>query len=297
MKYWNFPAHGSGSHGYTDPDDYNNYGTLIDPSYGYLSTTYNTWYDWNNMPVTATTTNTGIPRLMYDNGVGVSMNYSANGSGAYFTDIIEAITNHFYYSTDAHLEDYTSYSVSQWVNMLKTEMDNGRPVLYDGHEPGGGHTWVCDGYQDNYNGTGNTYVHMNWGWSGGSNGYFLVSNLNPGGNNFVSTLRAIFNIHPTYQVPMAPTNVTASQGTYGGKIHVSWRWASNASHYQVYRSSTNNSSTATSISTWQTGLSYDDFTMVPNQNQYYWVKSATSAAGANASGFSEVAIGYCRTEF
>ncbi len=37
----------------------------------------------------------------------------------------------------------------------------------------GGHAFVLDGYDSN------DYFHVNWGWYGRSNGYFLINHLSP----------------------------------------------------------------------------------------------------------------------
>ena len=55
------------------------------------------------------------------------------------------------------------------------ELDGGNPVFYGGSSDSGGHAFVLDGYTDN------GYFHVNWGWSGYCNGYFLLSALNPDG--------------------------------------------------------------------------------------------------------------------
>ncbi|MBO8445837.1 MAG: C10 family peptidase [Bacteroidetes bacterium] len=59
--------------------------------------------------------------------------------------------------------------------MMMTELDGGNPVFYGGSSDSGGHAFVLDGYTDN------GYFHVNWGWSGYCNGYFLLSALNPDG--------------------------------------------------------------------------------------------------------------------
>ena len=40
----------------------------------------------------------------------------------------------------------------------------------------GGHAFIIDGYQAK-DGVG--YFHVNWGWGGSSDEYFLISVLNP----------------------------------------------------------------------------------------------------------------------
>ncbi len=71
-----------------------------------------------------------------------------------------------------------------------SNLDNGWPMYYHGFGSGG-HAFNVDGYQ------GTDYFHFNWGWSGSYNGYYYLSNLNPGGNNFTWGQGAIVNFYPS----------------------------------------------------------------------------------------------------
>ncbi|MCK4342067.1 MAG: hypothetical protein KAY37_10130 [Phycisphaerae bacterium] len=84
----------------------------------------------------------------------------------------------------------------------------------------------------------------------------------------------------------APSGVSATDGTYTGYVRVTWNTVSGASYYRVYRHTSNNSGSATAVSNWQTGTSYNDSSATPGMTFYYWVKAATSSGGAHASGFS-----------
>lgn len=55
---------------------------------------------------------------------------------------------------------------------------------------------------DGYSGT--NYFHINWGWYGYYNGYFYLSALNPGTDNFTSSQQAVIGIQPMEQF----TNLT-----------------------------------------------------------------------------------------
>ena len=60
--------------------------------------------------------------------------------------------------------------MSEWHQMLRKELDAKRPILYTAStKSGGGHMFVIDGY------TQENYYHVNWGWSGSSNGYYLLT--------------------------------------------------------------------------------------------------------------------------
>ncbi|WP_276979646.1 C10 family peptidase, partial [Flavobacterium filum] len=85
----------------------------------------------------------------------------------------------------------------QWIDLLKSDLDASRPIQYVGSGSGGGHTWVCDGYDNN------DYFHMNWGWGGNSDGYFDLDYLNPGSlgtgggtGGFNSHQQAVIGIQP-----------------------------------------------------------------------------------------------------
>lgn len=171
MKYWNHPATGTGYHSYNAP------------FYGNQAANFGgTNYNWSAMPNIVNSPNDAVATLMYHCGVSVNMNYSYQISGAF---VIEdsptpnacseyALKNYFGYSPNLQgvkREDYTS---SGWINLMKNELDAGRPILHAGFGNGGGHAFVCDGYDDN------DFFHFNWGWGGNSDGYFWNDALNPG---------------------------------------------------------------------------------------------------------------------
>jgi len=192
MKFWNHPAQGSGMHSY----NHDTYGTL---SANFGSTSY----QWSSMPNSISGPNNAIATLMYHCGVSVDMNYSPNVSGAW---VIEedspvcsesAFKNYFGYSSTLHGEKRDNYSTSQWTSMLKTDLDAGRPLVYAGFGSGGGHAFVCDGYNDG------DYFHFNWGWGSAYDGFFHIDALDPGGTGtgggtggYNSGHQAIFGMVP-----------------------------------------------------------------------------------------------------
>jgi len=174
MKYWNYPAHGTGFHSYNHPT----YGTL---SANFAATTY----DWAAMPNNVTSANNAVATLLYHCGVGVEMGYGPTESGSY------VIIDNAYYSQERtseyafktyfgydaatlHGVKRENYSDASWIQLLKNELNAGRPIQYAGFGAGGGHTFVCDGYDSS------NYFHMNWGWSGMYDGFFILDALSPG---------------------------------------------------------------------------------------------------------------------
>ena len=54
--------------------------------------------------------------------------------------------------------------LAEWMNLIKSEINEKRPVYYFGSSDDGGHAFVFDGYNEE------DMVHVNWGWSGMNNG-------------------------------------------------------------------------------------------------------------------------------
>jgi hypothetical protein len=154
MKYHNYPVTGTGSHSYSHPV----YGTL---SANFGATTYN----WASMPDSLSKYDSDVATLLYHVGVSVEMDYTPDQSGAYMSDAAYALETYFKYSNSLSYVWKSSYSTDEWTTILRTEIDNKRPILYSGHGTGG-HAFVCDGY------SGSDYFHFNWGWGGSEDNYF-----------------------------------------------------------------------------------------------------------------------------
>jgi hypothetical protein len=198
IKYHNFPATGSGRHSYVHAD----YGTLH-ANYG--ATTYN----WSSMPNSLNNGNAAVAQLMFHVGVGVEMGYGPQESGAPSSKVAMALIHFFNYDQGAHIVQRSDFTDPAWNALMRTELDNQRPVYYSGFEPSAGHAFVCDGYQSS------DYFHFNWGWSGAYDGYFYLSNLNPGWYTFNDHQEAVVGIKPG--VPQAcagSTTLTAWEGDF-----------------------------------------------------------------------------------
>ncbi len=189
MKYHAYPPQGTGSHSYYHPD----YGT-ISADFG------NSTYDWASMPNNASSYNSALALASFHCGVSVEMDYGPNASGAYTFDVVNALETYFDYSTTAQQIQLDDYSMSEWENILRAELDNARPMEYRGHGPDGGHAFVLDGYQ----GSSDNHFHINWGWGGSSDGYYYLSNLNPGSYTFNEGQAVIIGIEPNGIVNHTP---------------------------------------------------------------------------------------------
>ena len=84
--------------------------------------------------------------------------------------------------------------------------------------------------------------------------------------------------------PAATTGLTASNSTFSNGVHLSWTASTSATGYQVWRSTTNTSGSATKLtSTDVTATTYVDTTAVVGTTYYYWVVADNSAG---SSGYS-----------
>ena len=89
----------------------------------------------------------------------------------------------------------------------------------------------------------------------------------------------------------APTGVDASDGESRIWVRISWNSVSGASHYKVYRATSQNGA-KTGVTPWQAdtvAYDYGDFSTDP---YYYFVKAATDSSGSNASPYSDYDIGW-----
>lgn len=166
-----------------------------------------TTFGWNDMKANYADNETGtaadaVAQLMKYCGVAVCMKYglSANGGSAAYSEAIPyALKEYFGYDGGVHHTYRKNYDYVEWVNLIYSELAEGRPVALGGQSMGGGHAFVCDGYDTD------DYFHINWGWGGESDGYFRLSVLQPreqgiGGSStldgFSFTQNAIIGIQP-----------------------------------------------------------------------------------------------------
>jgi len=184
MYYYRWPITGVGSKGYTSSN------------FGYLFADFgNTTYEWNEMTYAAISgySATAMATLSYHCGISVHMFYGTSGSGANSDSVVFALKNYFRYSQDIQMIERQYYWDTTWIDLLQEQLNAGKLLHYSGSGTGA-HAFVCDGYQDDY-------FHFNWGWSGNYNGYFYVTNLNPGTWNFTENQKAITNIYPEGDYP------------------------------------------------------------------------------------------------
>lgn len=220
MKYWNWPNTGIGSHSYVSCN--------ATQSADFGATTYN----WANMPArldsysTSTQVN-AVATLMYHVGVAVEMKYGelSGAQSASFGDrskacVENALVDYFKYKSSLVGIYRDSYTDEQWCEILRNELDSNRPIIYAGQGVGGGHCFVLDGY-DAAGG-----FHINWGWDGSCDGYYVIGDLNPtsGGtgtnrsNSYNDENQAIIGVEPNLSTSSSSTIIAQSNNTALGTV-------------------------------------------------------------------------------
>ncbi|MDA3885555.1 MAG: C10 family peptidase [Candidatus Delongbacteria bacterium] len=178
MRYHAYPNQGDSESSYYCGS--NDVGETLSVDYS-LAT-----YNWDEMPSSISSGSSSsqkheVAQISYHAGVAVEMMYGSSasgGSGAYSFDVPYALETYFKYDTVVDYYSRSSYTDTQWHDLVIENLDNALPIYYSGQGPDGGHAFITDGYQTT------EYFHFNWGWGGSSDGYYYLDNLNPGGYTF-----------------------------------------------------------------------------------------------------------------
>lgn len=187
MSVYMKPQYGEGSKDY------------LNDTYGLLSVDFaSTNYKWDSMSLDMADQYNAL--LLYHCAVSVDMDFGPDGSGA--LTALAKIALRDYFRMSKEMTYYRRDRVSNWKELITLELVEGRPIIYKGDADNGeaGHAFNLDGVINS------DYFHINWGWSGSSNGYFLLDDLTPGTNNFTQNHAAIFGMQPFYY----PTGVELS---------------------------------------------------------------------------------------
>lgn len=214
-------------------------------------------YEWNSSWIekdfsqcTYDYDNLDVPQFLCDVAMGCKMNFGAESSSSNDVSAGRALINYFGYDKGVQWHTrYTttiSYSRSQgwsitmpgwsdeeWDGMIRTELNEGRPVYYTGQNRSiGGHAFVCDGYDDA------GYFHFNWGWGGYCDGWFVTSALNP---EYYNTG---YNLGTSMLTGIQPDKGNELWlGTYGGasyawgfcdSLHVMYCMENDSTHEKFY---------------------------------------------------------------
>lgn len=206
MYYWKYPLQVAALPSYT---------ALLDLSFhNSVSYTYPalpaTSFDWNNMKDSYTGDYTpaqgnAVATLMRYVGQAEGMKYGTAASGGSSINVSEnyRIADMFklfgYKSTATNVQK-SSYDDADWAALIQSELIAGRPLVYCAvASTAGGHAFNVDGYRDSDN-----KYHVNWGWSGEGNNWFVMNAFIDGSDTFDQSQQAIIGVEPPGGVVTTP---------------------------------------------------------------------------------------------
>ena len=207
MNYWRYPNSGTGSITY-----------YIYP-YGTISVNFEeTNYEWDGMTETIDINNPHpIAELLFHCAASVETYFHYDGSGAYSSDADDALIDYFGYDASCQYVSKGATPISTWIQMLKDELDEYRPLYFSGQSGSGGWAFVLDGY----NVSDDVFFHINFGLAGNMNGWYLITDA--GGYSYQQGM--VRNIFPGSGYPyycQGLTTLTYLNGTIddgSGPIH------------------------------------------------------------------------------
>lgn len=195
---------------------------------------------------------TAVANLLLYAGMSVTSTYGISATSASCSNVVKSMAKYFGFTSNAVLVNRTSYTYSQWEDVLINELMNARPIFFNGVSYYMNHAFVLDGYD------GMGYFHVNYGWGGRSDGYYSLNVFNTesdkgddgaaDGDAFLSKQQAILGMQPVngyYDLPQKP-ELTSTINT-----------VKNTTVTVTYKNSTNNTAS------FKCGLGYADSDGIP----------------------------------
>lgn len=206
MKYHNWPdcTRGGVEYDYYHPD---------------LSFNFSDYsIDWNTLD----NKDNGIfkeaaARLLLSAGVAATMEYTKEESSADVWPIGHALMQYYAYNKDCQFIDRQDFSDSEWINLLKSQLNDVGPVIYRGGV-GLGHCFVVDGYDSD------GLYHVNWGWDGLLNGYYTLDFSDVNGMDYSGDQGMIINMQPDYEQKEYSKLWIANNNTYVSDVNGQKGW-------------------------------------------------------------------------
>ncbi len=147
---------------------------------------------------------------------------------------------------------------------LSATASSGLPVCFSASAPG----VISDGSNLSFAGTG----------------IVSVTAAQPGNENWYAATSVVNDFAVFTSPPAAPAWVSASDGSYKGKVRVTWQAVNNSDSYQVWRWISDDLSLAKKLKSGVTAECFDDLAVTAGTMYHYWVRSV------NSSGISEFSV-------
>ncbi len=235
---------------------------------------YDQDYDWDDIG-TVPAANT---QFLYHCALAIYSNFGDPDIGTSSNiDNIRYALLHSYGFNANQVDDKDSHIDSEWINMLKAEIDAERPVIYRGEcdTCSKGHVWVVDGY-DVYN-----KFHCNWGWLGSDNEFYSLSDLTPDDEDYTYDQYAIMGIEPVLDACSGLSGedlICSANESYSVSIpsKASVVWSKSANLDQVGE----NTGTTYTVNEGSSGSGYVTATIKNSQGDTFLTRTKTIWAGA-----------------
>lgn len=205
LRYYRYPNQGTGSNSYTTATH------KFQLSMDFSKTTF----DWDNiLPLYINNSYSkeqadAIAELMLACGIACKMDYTPGASGADNYQGHNGLIKYFGFNPYSYRALSTFYTLEEWMNLIKRELNAKRPIYYTASDNSySGHAFVIDGYDKD------GLVHVDWGWSGMSNGYFRITNLQPGASGTGGGNGSGFQFEQTMSVDLAPKTILSTPQSY-----------------------------------------------------------------------------------
>jgi hypothetical protein len=162
---------------------------------------------------------------------------------------------------------------------FQAEIDAGHPVLINLIDTSShGHSIVGYGY------SGAT-IYIRDTWDSNPNNTYTMTWTGTYATIYTINSVSIVKLAPLVTPPAAPTGVTASDGTYTDKVQITWNAPTGATHYKVFRNTSNTHTGESEIVSSHPSSSYDDTSATPGTTYYYWVQACNTGGCSTYSSF------------
>ena len=108
-----------------------------------------------------------VAELMLYCGYSCGVGYGLDGTAGAATDW--NFVEHFGFNNYSIRVKCGASSDEEWEEFIYRQLKRGKPVMIEGHSLDMGHYYIIDGFD------GDNMFHINWGWSGGADGYYNIS--------------------------------------------------------------------------------------------------------------------------
>lgn len=146
-------------------------------------------------------------------GTAVHMDYAAGSSGAQSSEQPNALAVFNLHGENVWYSGVNN--MDNWENMIAEDLEAGRPILYSGYTPDwAGHAFVLDGYR-----LSDGKYYFDFGWNGGWNGWFVLSDA----NGFNTDQSMTYHIWPNRQNLSAEISAPNFQANTNNSVTVTVR--------------------------------------------------------------------------